>query len=100
MSNISTQSRNEAIEEMMGSKFKYYYLFETPDYNCLMRVYEFIESLGYLGNIEKLKHGDHRVWFTDMQVYEIGTGHRGELKEAIFLTVSDFAIEYNKKKGL
>lgn len=100
--------RNEAIFLMQGHEIedgKYWALgaqFSRIPYNesCewLMQSYLDVQSFGYRGNIEKLAYGDNRVWFNDENGAVSGSGNRHEdLITAIWLTVSDFAIEFNKK---
>jgi len=103
MTTEETIKRNEAIAIMECGAIvriiKYQRKNYHNDWSLLMPAYEHIQSLGYFGVIEKLAFGDHRVYFTNALGVEVGTGNRDEdLRTAIWLTVSDFAIEFNKKK--
>lgn len=114
MSSEETKNRNEAIVKMLGYKIYPDKAFipdlithikrsKVPlyhkDWNLLMPAYLLIKSLGYHGTIEDLGKPGHRVYFTDKNFKPVGTGNRDEdLRTAIWLTVSDFAIEFNKNK--
>lgn len=66
----------------------------------LMPAYLHIKSLGYHGTIEDLGKPGHRVYFTDKNFKEYLPGNRHEdLITAIWLTVSDFAMVFNKKNN-
>lgn len=100
MTQEETMKRNEAIDKMLGTliNLKGYKPFNyREDYLRLMPVYERIESLGYCGHISKTELG-HRVWFVDINGVRVLSYNRHEdLKTAIWLTVSDFAIDFNNR---
>ena len=69
------------------------------NWNRLMDVVEKMESLGYISTIEKLQHGEHRVFFNKIETLEeVGNGARDmDKKLAVYKAVVNFIDWYNNK---
>lgn len=97
MTQKETNKRNEAIALMLNynrPRFNF-----NEDWSLLMPAYEHIQKLGYKCIIEPSKMYTNQIrvevsqpWFTGLF---INNSHQ-DLRTAIWLTVSDFAIEFNK----
>jgi hypothetical protein len=71
--------------------------FDT-DWGSLMKVFCYIETMGYESIIEKYAAPYHRVWFMKADNHTpFGCGARGQTKkEAIYEAVIDFIDTHNK----
>jgi hypothetical protein len=90
-----TIQRNEAIDSMLKEFLPNEY---DKDWSLLMPAYEHIQSLGYYGTIEKLYTSGMRVWFSQNGVKYLNGARDKDLKTAIWMAVSEFAMDFNKKK--
>lgn len=94
--------RNEAIDKMLGTliNLKGYKPFNyREDYLRLMPAYEHVQSLGNYGRIYKKNSSAFVSELFDKDGSEMCYNEEEDLRTAIWLTVSDFAMDFNKKSN-